>query len=79
MRELKDGYGKYQALFVPSITGMGNSSHFLVINRMDAPGKFRPVFKTETQPQLRDMITFNMLIIDTDTLCDNVQENEILF
>ena len=38
LRELKDNYGKYQAIFVVSASELATSSHFLVINRQDAPG-----------------------------------------
>ena len=38
VRELKDDYGKFQAIFVVSASELAMSSHFLVINRQDTPG-----------------------------------------
>ena len=78
MREVKDGYGKYQICTVVSASGLGTSSHFLVINRMDGPGNFRPVYKSETKTIVNGKITWTTIIIDTDTLCDNVSDQEIL-
>ena len=45
---------------------------------MQAPGNFKPVFKTETKTPMQGRHTWNTIIIDTDTLCDNIDDQEIL-
>ena len=50
----------------------------MLINKFKSPGKFAPVFKTETKPAQRGKHSFDMVQIDTDTLCDDNDNQEIL-
>lgn len=63
--EKKAGYGAREAVFGIEYTG-SNGLVFLTINKFKSPGKFYPVYKSETKSR-----PYNYDIeIDTDTLCD---------
>ena len=50
----------------------------MTINKFKSPGNYQPVFKTETKPQANQLITWNKIMVDTDTLCDNNYDQEIM-
>lgn len=73
--EKKQDYGKMQIQFQVSAEVKDPSGNcFLTLNRFKGPGKFQPVYKTECKPLMKGRFTWNMIIMDTDTLCDNVTE-----
>ena len=75
--EKKANYGASEASFLLE----GNINHsgmiFALINKFKGPGKYQPVFKTECTPKQNGKFEFGV-IMDTDTLCDANDSQEIL-
>ena len=71
VEEKKADYGKNVASFVASAQGLKlQGTCFIVINKQNKNGQFKPVFKSETKGNENGSYTFNHIIIDTDTLAD---------
>ena len=80
--EKKADYGRMQASFTVS-AGLSSqdfgANFFMTINKFKSPGKYQPVYKTETKPQAQGaVVQWNKLLIDTDTLCDSDYSQEIM-
>ena len=52
---------------------------FVTINKFMGPGKFKPVYKSEVKSVVGPLYKFNTTTIDTDTLADGRDDQEILF
>lgn len=50
----------------------------MTVNKFKSPGSYQPVFKTEAKPQANQVVVWNKIMIDTDTLCDNNYTQEIM-
>lgn len=48
--EKKPNYGANEALFQLDLQSSVNDNVFIVINKFKSPGKYAPVYKTETKP-----------------------------
>ena len=75
--EKKPDFGKYVASFKVDITGDGQSNIFFTVNKFRSPGKYQPIYKSECKGKNRKTYEFNKLTIDTDTLCENDDDQEI--
>jgi len=51
---------------------------FVTINRFKSPGKYQPVYKSETKTPQVGKYKWNIATVDTDTLCDNRDDQEML-
>ena len=51
---------------------------FVTVNKLKSPGKFIPVYKTETTSKQGGSFEF-AVTIDTDTMCDDNPDQEIMF
>ena len=52
---------------------------FVTINRFKGPGKYHPVYKSETKTPMVGKYKWNLTTIDTHTLCDDDNDQDILF
>jgi hypothetical protein len=50
-QEKKPNYGANEALIQIDLLSNTNDNVFVVVNKFKSPGKYIPVFKTETKPQ----------------------------
>jgi len=50
----------------------------VTLNKFRGPGKFQPVLKTECKEKIRSHYEFNMVTIDTDTLCGGDSNDAIM-
>ena len=49
---------------------------FFIVWKNLAPGQYKPVYKSEAQPQQRGKQVWRDMVIDTGLLCNNDRENE---
>ena len=70
-QEKKPNYGANEAIFQIDLQSSTRDNVFIVINKFKSPGRYIPVFKTETKPQERGKHSFTQILIDTDTLCND--------
>ena len=49
-QEKKPNYGANEALFQIDVQSKVRDNIFVVINKLKSPGKYIPVYKTETKP-----------------------------
>jgi len=79
-QEKKADYGKMQAAFKLSATFPSKmvQSCFVTLNREKSPGQYQPVFKSECKPAIKQHHSWNQIIIDTDTLCNNDMNQTIM-
>lgn len=49
--EKKSNYGANEALFQIDLQSNIKDNMFVVVNKLKSPGKYNPVYKTETKPQ----------------------------
>ena len=49
--EKKSNYGANEALFQIDLQSNIKDNMFVVVNKQKSPGKYNPVYKTETKPQ----------------------------
>jgi len=56
-----------------------NGASFVVISRAKEQGKYQPVYKSEAKGSMGGKITWNQILLDTDTLCNADNFCEILF
>jgi hypothetical protein len=75
--EKKANYGANEASFTIECTMKNSNLVFILINKFKGKGKYHPVYKSETLPRQQGKYDFGV-IIDTDTLCDNHDDQEIL-
>ena len=52
---------------------------FITINKFLGPGKYKPVYKSECKTPMGGAYNFNIHTIDTDTLAENRDDQDILF
>jgi len=79
-QEKKADYGSVISTFGMKATCPGQSSNmFVTINKFIGPGKYKPVYKSECKPVIGATYNFNVNTIDTDTLAENRDDQEILF
>ena len=69
--EKKANYGSTESLFSFEVDSGKQGIQFMVINKFKSPGNFLPVYKTEAKPVQRGKHIFDLIQIDTDTLCDD--------
>ena len=70
VQEKKPDSGKTRVQFKASGKIEDGEKCFFTLNRFRGPGKYMPVYKSESKDLLKGLIPWNPLIIDTDTLCD---------
>ena len=54
-----------------------SSMNFIIVWKWLSPGQYRPIFKSECKPQQKGLNDWNEFIIDTMTLCNNDDDQEI--
>jgi hypothetical protein len=77
--EKKADFGKTQAKFTLSTDVHSNGPSFLVISRAKGQGQYQPVYKSESKGSMGGKITWNQILLDTDTLCNADNFCEIFF
>jgi len=65
------------AMFAVEISADKSGPIFFTVNKFRSPGKYTPVYKSECKQKTRRTFEFNKLGLDTDTLCDNDDDQEI--
>jgi hypothetical protein len=75
--EKKANYGATEASFFIELPINNSGMVFTLINKSKGQGKFHPVYKTETIPKQNGRFEYGV-IVDTDTLCDAIDDKEIL-
>ena len=76
--ETKPDHGKHIAIFRMNLRMDGNDNKFLLFNRAKGQGRYAIVFKSETKPKEKGVHVYNEVQIDTDTLCEDQDDREIL-
>ena len=59
---------------VPKATG----KCFFTLNKFKAAGKYLPIYRSECKDRVGGTIPWNLLAIDTQTLCDDDNQKEIM-
>lgn len=78
-QEKNADYGKMQVTFEMQAEVSGNSNGmFATLNRFKGPGQYQAVFKSEVKPEVGGKHSWNTITIDTDTLCNNINDQEFL-
>lgn len=77
--EIKPDHGKNIAVFSMNLELDGNDNKFVLINRSKGQGRYAIVYKSEIKPKEQGKHKYNELTIDTSTLCQDNDEQEILF
>lgn len=58
-QEKKSNYGATESLFAIELSNVKNGGNvFVVLNKFKSPGKFQPVYKTETKPSSKGTYSF---------------------
>ena len=77
--EKAPNYGKMQASFVCSARLKNSANCFLTISKFRNKGKYNPVYKSECIKKQGQAHSWNKVLIDTDTLCNADNDQDILF
>ena len=76
--ETKPDHGKNLAIFTMSLKMDGDDNKFILMNRSKGQGKYAIIYKSEIKPKEKGKYLFNEIQIDTDTLCEDQDEREIM-
>lgn len=77
--EKKEGQSKEIVKFrlTPRLKCDSNSQCFFVVNKNKAGDNFQPVYKSEVKPMEQGEFKFNLVIIDSERLCNSDISNKI--
>lgn len=76
--EKKENYGNVLAIMDIDCDYDQADGLFMVLNKTKSPGNYQPIYKTECMNRSGGKVKWNTINVDTDTLCNNEDDQEIM-